>query len=191
MQIGDLFDMYNYSRFPTSLEVSKPSDELESGKSMANHFWAEINKHCPESKCFQMFGNHEERVMKSIMRQAPALEALMKIKDPVAYLLTFPNVTTLYNPLDELEIGGSVIHHGWSCKPGFHVQHFLRNVVHGHTHHGAVTYLRTGGKTLWELDCGVLADYNARPLIYRSSAMSKWTTGFGWVDGWGPRFCPL
>ena len=190
VQIGDCFDFYNFSRFPTSLEVCKPSDELESGKSMANHMWREIQKAC-EAKCFQAWGNHEERATKMIMRQAPALEALLKIKDPLTYLMTFPGVQTLHSPLDELQINDVLFHHGWSCRPGYHVQHFLKNVVHGHTHHGGVVYLRAGRETLFELDCGVLADFNARPMVYRNSATSKWTTGFGWVDSWGPRFCPL
>ena len=189
VQIGDLFDFYSYSRFPSSLNVSTPHREVREGRWMAERMWADLQTAAPFAKCFQSLGNHEERPWKLMLRSAPALEELLK--QPLLDLLKFPNVTTMTSPLDELDINGIRFIHGWSCSPAFHVRYFLRNVVHGHTHHGGVNYLRANGKTLWELDCGVMADFMARPMIYRSTMTSKWTAGFGLIDEYGPRFCPL
>lgn len=189
IQCGDVFDFYNYSRFPSSPNVATPHREVREGKWMAGEMWAAVRGLAPKASCFQLYGNHEERPFKQILRSAPALEELLK--EPLQSLLTFPGVTTMSGPLDELDINGIRFIHGWSCKPGFHVNYFGRNIVHGHTHHGGVTYQRANGKTLWELDCGVLADVMARPMVYRSTMTSKWTPGFGIIDGMGPRFCPL
>ena len=181
--------MYSASRFPNSLNIMTPAQEAKSGRAQAEAFWKDMQKASPGVKCFQLWGNHEDRAWKQIMRNAPALEKMFE--KPMSELLRFDGVTTLASSLDELEIDGTLFHHGWSCRPGYHVQYFMKNVVHGHTHHAGVTYLNAGGKTLWELDCGVLADFKARPMLYRATVTSKWTTGFGWIDGWGPRFCPL
>lgn len=189
IQIGDLLDLYAYSRFPNSMNVATPHREVRDGKWMAGKMWADIKRLAPKAQCFQSWGNHEERPMKQIMRNAPALEELLK--EPLAKLMAFPGVTTLSGPMDELDINGIRFIHGWSCKPGFHMNYFARNVVHGHTHHGGVTYLRLNGKTIWELDAGILADYDSLPMMYRSTLTCKWTPGFGLVDRYGPRFCPL
>lgn len=189
VQVGDLYDFYNFSRFPTSPNVAMPHREVREGKWMAGEMWEKLKKACPKAERFQLYGNHEERPFKQIMRAAPALEEFLK--EPLQSLLTFPAVTTMGGPLDELDINGIRFIHGWSTNPGFHMRYFERSTVHGHTHHGAVTYLRHNGKTIYELDCGILANYLARPMVYRSTLTCKWTPGFGWIDGLGPRFCPL
>ena len=189
VQIGDLYDFYSYSRFPSSLNITTPHREVREGRWMAERMWKDLQTAAPFAKCFQSLGNHEDRPWKLMMRAAPALEEMMK--QPLHDLLKFPNVTSMTSSLDELDINGIRFIHGWSTKPGFHVAYFSKNVAHGHTHHGGVEFLRRDGKTLFELDCGILADYNAQPLIYRSTKTSKWTPGFGVIDAYGPRFCPL
>lgn len=189
VQIGDLFDFYNFSRFPKSSNVATPHSEIRDGRWMAERFWTDVKKLSPLAQCFQAWGNHEERPFKRIMEKAPELEKLFE--KPLRELLIFPGVTTLGGPQDELDINGIRFIHGWSCKPGFHMNYFGRSVAHGHTHKGGVEYLRKDGKTIFELDCGVLADFNSRPLIYRSSVTCRWTPGFGVIDPYGPRFCPL
>lgn len=189
VQIGDLYDFYAFSRFPNSLNVATPHREVREGRWMAERMWQDLQTAAPFAKCFQSLGNHEERPWKLMMRAAPALEKLLE--QPLLDLLKFTDVTSLTSPLDELDINGIRFIHGWSCKPGFHSNYFRRSVAHGHTHHGGVTYTRLDGRTIWELDAGILADYNARPMVYRSSKTCNWTPGFGVIDGLGPRFCPL
>ena len=189
VQIGDLMDFYNYSRFPTSPNVAMPHVEVREGKWMAGDMWEKLKKAVPSAQRFQLYGNHEDRPWKQIMRAAPALEEFLKA--PLQSLLEYPGVTTLGSSLDELYINDQIFHHGWSTQPGFHVGYFQKSVVHGHTHRGNVTYVRKDNKTLFELDCGILADYMARPMVYRSTMTCKWTPGFGWIDDLGPRFCPL
>lgn len=189
VQVGDLYDFYNFSRFPKSENVAMPHREVREGKWMAGDMWDKLTTASPGAKGFQLYGNHEERPFKQILKSAPALEELLK--EPLQSLMSFPKVKTMGGPLDELYINSQVFHHGWSTQPGFHVKYFEMSTVHGHTHHGNVTYLRHKDKTLFELDCGILANYMARPLVYRSAVTCKWTPGFGLIDNLGPRFCPL
>lgn len=189
VQIGDLFDFYSFSRFPSSLNVSTPHKEVREGRWMAEEMWAEIHKLAPTAQCFQSLGNHEERPWKLMLRAAPALEELLR--QPLLDLLRFPGVTTMGSPLDELEINGVRFIHGWSTTPGFHVRKLLTNIAHGHTHKGGVVPHRIHDRTLWELDAGILANYNALPLLYRQTKTCDWTPGYGVIDGMGPRFCPL
>ena len=189
VQIGDLFDFYNFSRFPKSNNVATPNAEVRDGRWMAEAMWRDLKNAAPNAECFQVWGNHEERPFKRIMENAPALEKFLD--KSLKEMLSFPGVTTMGGILDELEINGIIFTHGWSTQPGYHVKYFSKSVVHGHTHHGGTNYLRLNEKTLFELDCGILADYFSRPMIYRSSMTCKWTPGFGWIDSLGPRFCPL
>jgi hypothetical protein len=189
VQLGDILDCYSYSRFPNSLNITTPEKEIKVGREMAQKFWADMHRAAPDASLHQIPGNHEERPLKQIMRAAPALE--IPIMEWMKKLLTFDGVQSIYNPQDELEINGTIFHHGWSCTPGFHVRHFLQSTIHGHTHHANLTFLLAGLKLLFEMDCGMLADQFARPLLYRNSATCKWTPGFGFWDALGPRFCPL
>lgn len=189
VQIGDLLDFYNYSRFPTSLSVAMPHREVREGKWMAGDMWEKLHQACPKALKFQLYGNHEDRPWKQIMRSAPALEEFLKA--PLKSLLEYPNVVTMGSSLDELDINGIRFIHGWSTQRGFHMRYFQRSIAHGHTHKGDVSYQRINGKTFFELDSGILADFMARPMIYRSTLTCNWTPGFGWIDGLGPRFCPL
>jgi hypothetical protein len=189
VQIGDQFDWYNASRFTKSHNIMTPEDEIKRGRDMAEKMWFDLKRKAPKAQCFQLWGNHEERPMKRLMEKAPELESLLK--KPLQDILTFPGVTSTKGPLDELVINGIKFHHGWSTQRGFHVNYFQMSVAHGHTHHGDVFYLRREGETLFELDSGILADFNSDPMTYRSSQTCKWTPGFGFIDELGPRFCPL
>lgn len=189
VNVGDTYDMYAFSRFARSLNVMTPQQELKKGRKMAEQMWREIHTAAPKAQCFQVLGNHEERIYKKIMNVAAEYESV--IAEPVRDLLTFPGVRTLKSSKSELVINDMVFVHGWSTSSGYHVRYFVQNVAHGHTHRGSVTFIAHKGKALWELDCGFIADINALPLEYRETKTSQWHVGFGFIDELGPRFIPL
>lgn len=189
VDVGDTYDLYSFSKFTRSLNLITPAEEIEQGRAMAEEMWRNVKANAPKARCYQLRGNHEERLLKKIMEKAPEYESL--VKDMVNDLTQFKGVTDLKSSKAELVINDIVFIHGWSTTPGYHARYFLQSVIHGHTHHGGVVFMRHKGKTLYELDCGYLADEMALPLDYRETVTSKWTLGFGFVDERGPRFIPL
>jgi UDP-2,3-diacylglucosamine pyrophosphatase LpxH len=189
VNVGDTYDMYSFSRFARSMDVVTPREELRQGREMAECMWADLQKAAPKALCFQVLGNHEERIRKRIMDRAPEYEAILE--RPISELTEFSKVTSLGSSKSELVINDTVFIHGWSTTPGFHVRYFLQNVVHGHTHRGGVSYVAVKGKTLFELDCGFIADADSLPLEYRETKTSSWHPGFGFIDKFGPRFISL
>lgn len=91
----------------------------------------------------------------------------------------------------EIEIDGVLYIHGWMTGIGKHAKYFNQSVVHGHTHVGGLWTQNLKKKFIFELDCGYLADPYQVPLTYRATKTTNWTKGFGFIDSWGPRFCPL
>lgn len=189
VNVGDTYDMYSFSRFARSLNVLMPKDELRKGRAMAAQMWKDLQKAAPGAKCFQVLGNHEDRIFKRIMDAAPEYESILA--QPIAKLLSFPGVRTLKSSKSELEINDIIFVHGWATTDKYHVRYFGQNVVHGHTHRASAQYLAHKGKAIFELDCGFIADLNALPLEYRETKTSQWITGFGYIDKFGPRFIQL
>jgi hypothetical protein len=189
VQVGDLYDMYSFSRFTRSLNLSTPAEEILEGRNKAEKFWGELRKSSPLAFCYQLRGNHCERLIKKILSSAPEFESL--IKAPIKSLTQFEGVYDMSSSKDELCINNVRFVHGWSTNLGFHVNYFMQSCVHGHSHRGGVAYVRHKDETLFELDCGYLADGNSLPLDYRETLTSKWTPGVGLVDKLGPRFICL
>lgn len=189
VNVGDTYDMYSFSRFARSMDIMTPKQELTRGRKMAEKMWTDLQAAAPQAVCFQVLGNHEERIYKRIMDVAAEYESV--VSEPIRKLLSFPGVRTLKSSKSELVINDIVFVHGWSTSPGFHVRYFGENVVHGHTHRGSVQFVAHKNKALFELDCGFIADINALPLEYRETKTSQWHIGCGFVDDLGPRFIPL
>ena len=189
VNVGDTYDMYSFSRFTRSLDLIKPKEEISAARSMAEGMWKGLRAASPKAECFQVLGNHEERVIKKLLDKNPEYESLLE--DSIDGLIRFEGVQNLESSKSELVINDIVFVHGWSTTPGYHVRYFLQSVVHGHTHRGGVTYVAHKGKTLYELDCGFIADVNALPLQYGETKTSTWHPGYGYIDKYGPRFIPL
>lgn len=184
---GDAWDMYSHTKFPRSHNVFTPEDEEKMARKMNEDFWKEIKKVHPEAKCYQMLGNHDVRPLKRTMEVAPTIEHwLPRI---FGALFTFPGVTTVLDPREELMLPGDImIHHGYRGKLGDHRDFALYNAICGHTHRGGVVFREIRGATLWELNCGLAGDPLAKGLTYTPQRITGWTPGFGAVDEDGPRF---
>lgn len=194
IQLGDVLDLYAWTRFARSLDVMTPREELEAGIGDYQVFWKTVKKIVgPKKRLIQLGGNHTDRLVKTAISKAPELAHLIDIKKA----LLMDGLEVHASAHDEVEIDGVLYVHGWMSGIGKHARYFNQPVVHGHTHTGGLwtqTFRKSGTKgthVLFELDCGHLADPFQVPLMYRATKTVNWTKGFGVVDEWGPRFCPL
>lgn len=188
IQVGDLFDLYSWSKYPRTLNLMTPKKELELGQKMAWQMWDDLKKASPKSKRIQIWGNHDERPILRLMEKAPELESLFDMKA----IFDFPGVEISNSQRDELVIGDILFQHGFRSKLGDHARHNGMNTVCGHSHRGGAVYLRLGEKTIWELNAGFLAKEDSVPLGYtKQRRISTWTQGCGLIDELGPRFIPF
>lgn len=192
VQMGDLYDMFAYTKFPARKDMSA-KDELEFGRQNAEVFWTRVQKACGyKTKYFQLLGNHDIRPPKRMLEQFP--EGLAYFKDDVS-LWEFRGVESYLDTKEPLEILGWLYTHGHT-KNGKHSEavHF-QNVVTAHTHTGGLWCYRfhrqNETQIVTELGCGYGANPFAPELIYRPlTKYFKWTHGVGIIDGYGGRFVP-
>lgn len=189
IQLGDLYDLYSYSKFARSHDLCTPKEEIEQGFEWARNFWKNIHNRNPKARKIQLKGNHDDRLMKRAFERWP--EAASIISRAEHSLYDFPNVETVPDSRDGLEIEGVVYLHGYLTRLGDHCKYLLKPVVHGHTHRGGAIFFKLGGKIVWELDCGFSADQDKAPLQYGPTKTTLWTEGYGEVDKDGPRFIPV
>lgn len=188
VQVGDLYDFFSFSRFPRSLNVISPKDEISRGRCAAETMWRNLQRASPKADCYQLMGNHCDRPIKKLISTFPEAETLMRTSE----LFQFPDVKSQRSERDDLIIGDILIQHGFRSKLGDHATHNHMKTICGHSHLGGVVYQRLGKKIIWELNCGFLAKEQSAPLSYtRQRQISKWTLGVGLVDELGPRFIPL
>lgn len=189
LQLGDLFDLYSFSRFARSPNLMTPAQEVRRGRQQAEELWAELRRASGSKvECFQLIGNHDERIAKRAAEAVPELERFLS---HVAHLWQFDGVTTQPSERHELILDGVVYMHGHR-RHGEHVRYNLMSTVVGHSHVGGVVFHRQRNKTLFELNAGYLGSSSALPMSYgRQKQFSRWTTGVGLIGDDGPRFIPL
>jgi predicted phosphodiesterase len=188
LQIGDLYDLYSFSKFPRSHDIMSPKDELTQAYGDAYVMWEKIRKLAPRAKYFQMLGNHDDRLAKRVMERLPEAESFLDLKQ----MWSFPKVEVSKSERDELYLHKILFMHGFRSKLGDHARHNGMSTVCGHSHLGGAVYIRLGNKTIFELNAGYIADEASKALSYtRQAKVSRWTQGFGYIDHLGPRFIPL
>lgn len=186
IQLGDLYDMYSFSRFAKTCDLMTPKQELAEGRLGAATMWKYLKALCPKAELYQIRGNHDVRPERAVIEKAPELESLLEMKP----IFDFPGVTTVMDTGTELEIDGVLYTHGHYTKLGDHMRYYLQPVVHGHTHRGGSIFTKIHGRVLWELDCGFASDETVVPMRYTPSRRTLWSLGCGWIDDGGPRFMP-
>lgn len=185
IQVGDLYDMYSYSKYPRSLNVYSPEEEMALARQYAEQFWA---YHVAAGReCWQLLGNHDERMMKRVLEALPAFEgpALEHFRG----IYTFDGVS-LVAPDEELEVDGVLYQHGYKLF-GRHAPHNRQNTVAGHTHKGGTQFHQERDGVFWELGVGCGIDVNAPVFGYKAQKLINGThLGVGYVDELGPSFFP-
>lgn len=189
VQIGDIFDMFSFSKFNRSLDYITPREEIELARKLGEDFWGRCKEAAPKAKLHLIFGNHDERPRKKIIEKAP--EAEWFFMQSVEDLFDFPGVRSIRDPSEELVIDDVSYFHGHFLKLGDHMRRYHKNCVVGHTHRGGVIVQPWNGRQFFELNAGYLGDKEAVPLRYtQHRAFSDWTLGWGEVDKLGARFVP-
>ncbi len=190
IQVGDLMDMYNFSRFSKSVNFMTPADELRKAKADSAAFFKRVQKASPKTRCILLVGNHSTtRIMKNLLSKAPEYESI--VGEAAEELLRFPGVETLASERSEVHTPDWIAIHGWSCRPMFHANYFNKSVFHGHTHVGGVVYRATAGGCIFECDAGHTVDTASLPLSYTMTVTNRWVAGVAEWDKYGPRFIPL
>lgn len=190
VQLGDLYDLFSWAKFPRTENLLTPQHELEQGRKDAEEFWLRLKKAAPRAKCFQLWGNHDDRMVKRTLERAPTLEAF--VKAGVRSLMQFPAVELVEDSRDELIIDDVAYMHGFRTRLGDHAAYNRHNTVCGHSHVGGVVYIKQEKRVYWELNAGFIADRFSKPLSYTAQRrFSRWTLGYGRIDELGPRFIPL
>lgn len=188
VQVGDLYDLFAWSRFSRSLASFSPQEEIERGREMAEDLWKKIRALLPHAALYQLKGNHDSRPLLRCLDKAPELEPFLALDR----FFEFEGVRTVHDPREPLELAGYTFIHGHLSRLGDHARHYLRSIVCGHTHRGGVVTMALGdGRVISELNAGYLANASSRPMGYLPTRMNAWTLGFGLIDRWGPRFIPL
>lgn len=188
IQIGDLYDLYCFSRYDKNPNFIKPVKEIEKARECAETFWNLWQEMHPKAKCWQVIGNHDQRLKKLIMSKMPELYDLIDM----SHLWSFDGVRTQASQRDELIIDDIVFVHGHYSRPGQHLTHNMENTAYGHSHKGSCIFKKQKNRILWEINAGCLADLDSVPLGYTAQAkFSHYMNGFAIIDELGPRFIPL
>lgn len=195
LQMGDLYDLYSWSRYPGTPNIMTPAEELAEGRQNAEAFWELMKLVAPKARLIQLLGNHDDRIMRTVSAKAPELEAVMKALD-IMSLWRFKGVETQTSSRDEIMIehpvhGAICFMHGHRGRLGAHMNFNQMNTVCGHSHHGGVVFQRLREKSIWELNVGYLADQKAKVMQYTMQSLSSSVPGYGVIDNDGPRFNPL
>lgn len=186
IQIGDLFDLYSHSRFPKSMNIYKPQEEEQLARAGAEKMWKTIRGIVPEAECVQIKGNHDIRPLKKTLEKQPEIEHV--VAKHYDLLMTFDGVTLVSDPRQEYIRGNVEFIHDYRGRIGEHRDYALMNAVCGHIHVGGVSFRKIRGQVLWELNCGLAGDPEAKALGYTPQKITNWTPGYGEIDGDGPRF---
>lgn len=188
VQTGDLYDLFSFSKYPRSLNILTPNDELTQARLHAEFFWNEAHRLAPEAALYQLEGNHDQRAHKRALELFAAAEQF--VEDGVRKLITFDHVDLV--PGDQkLEIDGVLYEHGY-LKFGAHAAANRQSTWCGHLHRGGVLFFPEMGE-VFEANAGWLGDLQAPCFGYAAQrrARPNTTLGVGVQDALGPRFVLL
>lgn len=191
VQMGDLYDMYAFSRYGKSLNLATPAEELMAGLETARTFWTAVKKVAPASRRYQLLGNHDERLRKKVAEKLPELSGLVDVSS----LFSFPGVESLKSDRDvlELTVQGEpwALHHGFLSKAGDHVKYFQKSCITGHSHRPHVLPMKIHDKVLYDFNVGYTGNPEAEVFKYGATVKNHWIRGYGLIDNLGPRFVSL
>ena len=186
VQMGDLYDLYSYSKFPRSQNIYSPAEEERLSREGAEKFFSRLKQDNPKAVIYNLMGNHDIRPVRRALESLPQMEHI--VEKHLEELMTFDGVNLVKNHRDILMIEGIGFHHGYLGKLGDHRDAGMINMVVGHTHRGGVSYRRIRNETLWELNAGFMGDPEAKVMSYTPSKIQNYTLGFAEIDQHGPRF---
>lgn len=171
---GDLLDFYRLSRFTKDPSGKDPAEEIE----MCREFLHRL-RNITEVPIYYTIGNHETRLEKYILDQAPMIACLM---DNVFQVIKTDDINIV--GCSRLTINDNfVFEHGTrlGSKTGLSAikeleAHYLSGAT-GHTHRLARYSTRKSGKRFTWLETGCLCDLSPEYMVD-----PDWEQGFGIVE---------
>ena len=192
VQIGDCYDLHNFSTKYLPDPSIRPDYELTEGRKRMVGFWKTAQKASPKARCIQILGNHDARILKYIWAGGRTMAALADRYSDYRDLWNFPRVETAKSARDIYEIDRTLITHGWLMGvPGKHAARFGRNTIVDHTHKQGLVPVQMWDGVRWEMNVGYMGDEKAPCFSYNASIFVDATPGFGIVDHNGPRLVTL
>ena len=191
IQLGDLYEFYNFSKFSRDLNHITPKAEIRKSQEMAYDFWDNIKKISKDSKKIQLMGNHDMRLQKRILERFPEINNIFDLREE---FYDFDEVDVKRSDRDYVEFDNVVYCHGWLIKRWSHVRYFNKSVVHAHTHRASLIVRcddTTEYKYMFELDGGHLINKHALPFTYTPTKYSKWKEGCCFINRGKPELIML
>ena len=190
VQMADLYDLYSFSRYPRSLNVMTPENELLMARGYAEALWRDVHSVSPSSKCFQLWGNHDSRAQRRTLEKLPEAEGF--VARGMRDLMSFEGVNLIDDTATELIIDDVHYTHSYMSRVGATMLETNRNCVTAHLHVGGLITRGYEKEITWELGVGWLGDRRAPCFTYAGRRRSHRTTlGVGVIDSYGPRFVPF
>jgi UDP-2,3-diacylglucosamine pyrophosphatase LpxH len=159
--MGDIVDFYSLSRFDKDPQNRQGHivNEIERAK----QFLGKVRESCPKAKIHYICGNHEGRLRKYLMKNAPAIYDLVKLDE----ILELKDLDIEWIPGKKeasLQYGDTLIGHfdRVNKNSGYTVMNLMNDkgmsVVQAHTHRLAHVVKTTRDKILHGLENGCLCD---------------------------------
>lgn len=188
IQLGDLYDMYSFSKYPRSQDIMTPNEELAEGRQAAEAMWKNVRKSgTSKMRMIQILGNHDERPAKRIQEKYPEISSLIDLN----HLWSFNGVETISEDRAKFSIDGVIYTHGHKSKLGDHMKFLGKSVVRGHSHRAGLIWLNQWDSLLFEMECGYIADDKSAPLMYTHTQQMQWIQACGFISEYGPQIIPL
>lgn len=188
VQVGDLYDLFSFTKYPRTHNLMPPGEEVEEARACAEEMWKEIHSIVPDAQLVQLRGNHDMRIERRVIDHLPEVESL--VRPTIEALWAFPHVKTVNDSREEYVTRGVLVHHGHR-KFGAHLQYNNMSTATGHLHTGGLVFKQTLEGVIWELNVGCGINPDAPVFTYQSQKrLHGVTLGLGEIDSYGPRFIP-
>lgn len=188
IDMGDMQDFFCFSKFSRTANLTTPHDEYMRGRLLVETLWKTIKKISPKSKCYQLLGNHEERLRSRLLGQSPELEGFVDFNK----IFDVDGVIRTNSTRESIVIEGITFVHGLFNPIGAHMRHFHTSVVYAHTHSASIVWFGNG---LFEFNCGCGINEKSIPFGYTRSTTTKWQKGWGKIKirsgKYYPEFIPF
>ena len=184
---GDFLDCEALSRFEKSKETRKFSDEIYA----ANYFLREIIAEFPGVSMTYIMGNHEERIEKYILKNAPELAELPGFALPDLLDFSGKGIRLVDNRKELEDKGSAFRYRGWSILHGHelgicpvtdparrYLERAKTNVIVGHIHKTDSRIMTTlDGQIIKCCSVGTLAKRNPKYMPFNA-----WIQGFAVME---------
>lgn len=173
---GDVLDFYKLSRFSKDPAGKNPAEEIE----MCREFLKNVRKVAPNSDIYYVIGNHETRLEKYVLDNAPQIACLV---DNVFEIIKVDREDMCVKGCASLTVNDTfVFKHGTRLgnKSGLSAikeleAHYLSGAT-GHCHKLARFSTRKSGRRFIWLETGCLCDLNPEYMVN-----ADWEQGFAHI----------